>query len=140
MQASSLLILPDRSMGPLDLSGISDQRLMEAFIDDLSYSNKQLFQTKDGANKDVCKWSGIKCDGRRKVSQISWISTEEKHLIFDGTMSFTNLPASLKSFAIQVSEPKDKLLLKRLCGFYSSEGRLRRIFGRSDFLQYVRVF
>ena len=108
MQASSLLILEDRSMGPLNLSGISDQAIMEAFIDGLNDTSKQQFKTSDGHYKDVCKWNGILCNGRRQVKEIMWDSTKQHDFILMGKLSFVNFSAYINSITIHCREPGDE--------------------------------
>ena len=108
MQASSLLFLRDRSMGQLDLSGISDQAIMEAFIDGLNDTSKQQFKTSDGQYKDVCKWNGILCNGRRQVKEIMWDSTKQHYFILVGKLSFVNFSAHIKSISIICCDPGDE--------------------------------
>ena len=108
MQVSSLLLLQDRSMGPLDLSGISDQAIMETLIDGLNTTSKQQFKTIDGQYKDVCKWNGILCNGRRQVKEIMWDSTTQPQPSFTGSFSFANFPPFTKIIRIRTRESENE--------------------------------
>ena len=109
MQASSLLLLPDRSIGPLHIDYLSDQALMEAFIEGLSAQSKKKFMHADGTYKDVCKWKGVKCNGRRRVTKIEWLSTNLHPLRYPlrGTLSFEALPPCISTIKIGPIEPPD---------------------------------
>ena len=114
MQASSLLLLQDRSTGAVDLKDLSDQAIMEACVDGFIDTCKKNFKHQDGTYKDVCKWSGIRCNGRRQVTQIIWISEEEIELDSVGTLSLASLPRHLKDVIIEMGEPKDVLFTLEL--------------------------
>ena len=101
MQASSLLLPHDRSIGQLNVSGLSDQIIMEVLIDGFHDSCKQQFKHHDGTYKDVCKWRGIKCNGRRQVTDVTWLE-KDSEIVIDGVVHFTNLPSNLKTFIIEM--------------------------------------
>ena len=101
MQASSLLLPQDRSIGQVNISGLSDQIIMEVLIDGFDDSCKQQFKHHDGTYKDVCKWRGIKCNGRRQVTAITWLE-KDSEIVIDGAVPFTHLPANLKTFIIEM--------------------------------------
>ena len=70
MQAQSLLLLPDRSAAHLDITGLADQDLMEALIENASSDLKRVFQHPSGQYLPVCRWKGVKCNARREVVEI----------------------------------------------------------------------
>ena len=72
MNAPSLLILPDRNTCPLHVENMSDQAIMELFVEKYPESFQRKFKNKNGEFKDVCKWKGITCNGRRQVKTIFW--------------------------------------------------------------------
>ena len=71
MNAPSLFMLPDRNMFPLHVENMSDQAIMELFVEKYPKSFQRRFKNKDGEFKDVCKWKGITCNGRRQVTHLS---------------------------------------------------------------------
>ena len=108
MQASSLLLLPQRSMGPLDLRDLSEQALMESFIDGLNDNCKRQFKHRDGTFRDVCKWDRIVCNGRRQVIDITLNATDEPGLSIAGTVSLSSLPRRLEGIHAVDVESHDK--------------------------------
>ena len=69
MQAP-LLLVPHRSSAEIQMTDLSDQTLMEALIEQTSDEFKQPFQHPSGRYLPVCRWSGVKCNGRRQVMEI----------------------------------------------------------------------
>ena len=100
MQAASLFIVPNRIVCPLHLHGASDQALMEAFIDGLTEKSKHIFKNPDGSYKEVCKWKGVQCDGRRRATDINWGEITRVAQSFAGTMDFDLLPPSITCLAL----------------------------------------
>ena len=77
---------------------------MEALIDGLSSFNQQQFQARDGTYKDVCKWSGIQCNGRRQVTEIMWNFTKQDKFILIGKLSFVDFPPHTKGVNIYAKD------------------------------------
>ena len=102
MNIPIILALPDRSVGQLHLEYLSDQTMMEISIDLFSKIIQLLFQDTNGEYKDVCKWMGIKCNGRSRVEEIRW----KDAFRFSGVeeFSFNFLPRTLKTFYMDTSE------------------------------------
>ena len=108
MQASSLFLLPQRSMGPLDLRDLSEQALMESFIDGLTDHCKRQFKFHDGTYRDVCKWDGVSCNGRRQVISITLLATDEPKLSSQGAVSLASLPQYLECIYVEHVQSHDK--------------------------------
>ena len=72
MHAPTLFVVPDRSFGQVNLSSLSDQAIMEALVETFSAEAQASFKDSRGEYKDVCKWNGIICNGRRRVQEIRW--------------------------------------------------------------------
>ena len=72
MNTPSILLVQDQSIYPFDLDFLSDQTIMEIFIDQFPGEFQATFKHPSGDFKDVCKWKGIKCNGRRRVEDIYW--------------------------------------------------------------------
>ena len=100
MQASSLLLLPDRSVCPLHLSAASDQALMEAVVFWFTDESKQTFMHPDGTYKDICKWRGVQCNGRRRVKNVDWGTNGNIAESFAGVIDFEALPPSTQSLSL----------------------------------------
>ena len=67
-----MLFIPDYSVGQVNLDAVSDQTLMEMLIEHLEPASIRQFKESTTEFKDVCKWSGVKCDKRRRVTIIKW--------------------------------------------------------------------
>ena len=76
MNPPSLLVLPGCSATELNISGLSDQDLMEALIDEASDNFKQIFQHPSGKFLPVCRWQGVHCSARREVTSINSFQCE----------------------------------------------------------------
>ena len=105
MNAPTVFILPDRSIGQLYLEDLSDQSMMEAAIEKFPERLKDLFKDPKGEYKDVCKWMGVKCNGRRRVESIQWVNefrdSKSNGSPFDMcTFYFDLLPRKLKKFHV----------------------------------------
>ena len=70
MNVSSLLLGPDRHTCHLELNSLSDQECMELLFDALDSASSEDFKDPTDEYKDVCKWRGVKCNGRRRVVYI----------------------------------------------------------------------
>ena len=92
MNVSSLLLGPDRHTCHLELNSLSDQERMELLFDALDSASSEDFKNATGAYKDVCKWRGVKCNGRRRVVYI-----EIFHSI-SGTLNLSYLPERIETF------------------------------------------
>ena len=95
MQASSLLLHPDRSFGELNLNSFSDQALMEMLIDGLKADSKKRFTNADGTYRDACKWKDVECNGRRHVMCITWKLEADDKPLLKGTLNLLSLPPRL---------------------------------------------
>ena len=69
MQAP-LLLVPNRASADINMTDLSDQTLMEALIEKTSDEFKKPFQHPSGRYLPVCRWPGVKCNGRRQVVKI----------------------------------------------------------------------
>ena len=95
-------------MCPPRLSDLSDQALMEAAIDELTENAKEKFRQPDGTYKDTCKWEGVTCNGRRRVTGIEWCNGDLKEMEahpFDGYMSLNALPLLLENLYLKFDNP-----------------------------------
>ena len=100
MQPASLLLAPGRSIYPLNLSALSDQALMEAFIDELTAESRADFTNPDGSYKDKCKWRGVRCNGRRQVIEIDMENEGKAAKSLTGKLSFASLPPTLSNLHV----------------------------------------
>ena len=107
MNAPSLFLLPERSTGELDIKNLSDQTIMETLVDPFPDEFQANFKNANGDFKDVCKWSGVQCNGRRHVVDISWddLFPETEQPCHDIHMDL--LPPRLKAFLL-VTNPFGK--------------------------------
>ena len=113
MNAPTLFILPDRPItNQLHLEDLSDQTMMEAAIEMFPERLKELFKDPNGEYKDVCKWMGVKCSGRRRVESIQWVNEfrdsmsngSEMDLYSACTFFFDLLPRALKKFHVHTRD------------------------------------
>ena len=95
MQPPSLLLLPDRSIGDLHRTALSDQDLMEALIEDTADEFKQTFQHPSGKYMPVCRWNGVLCT-RRQVTRFHFASFHMRES--PATIDFAFLPPNLTHF------------------------------------------
>ena len=95
MQAPSLLLLPHRSSAEIHMTDLSDQTLMEALIQETYDDFKQLFQYPSGRYLPVCRWLGVKCNGRRQVVEI--VSEEFPYIDYQSILDISFLPPHIKS-------------------------------------------
>ena len=102
MQPSSLLFVSDRSMGSINLSALSDQTLMELFVEELDDASKEQFKLSNGDYLLACDWKGVKCI-KNRVSEI-FFNIHDKYAMkpMHGTLSFSALPRSIKSCEIRM--------------------------------------
>ena len=70
MYAFHLFISADPYLGRLDYSLLSDQALMEMFIEGFDEQTKKTYQDKHGMYLDVCEWSCIECDDDGRVVEV----------------------------------------------------------------------
>ena len=75
---------------------------MELLINGLESKSCDVFKDSTSAYKDVCKWVGIVCNGRRRVTSV-------KLYHISGTINLFNLPEHVKTFAI--SQRKEMTLV-----------------------------
>ena len=113
MHTSSILVLPEQSTYPLDLDHLSDQTIMESFINQFPNEFQANFKHPSGDFKDVCKWKGIKCNGRRRVEDIHWdnvfpkISPSAAHM----QVSLDFLPKLLRRFFVHTGHGENRSLI-----------------------------
>ena len=50
---------------------LSDQTLMEILVEGFSELTKEKLQEADGTFRDVCQWTGVKCDDNGRVVVIT---------------------------------------------------------------------
>ena len=100
MNTASILLPLRNNRDTLHLNALSDQSLMELFIEGLDADTKARFQHRDGTYKDVCKWGGVTCDGRRCVRLIQW-EQEFQGAQWCGKLDFAFLPRQLESFVFK---------------------------------------
>ena len=91
MNTASILLPLNTRMGSLHLKALSDQSLMELFVENVDDFHKAQFQNSDGTYKDTCKWIGIKCDKKRRVTRIHW-EQEFPGTQWSGHLDFALLP------------------------------------------------
>ena len=65
-----VLLSVDPSLGRLDYSLMSDQALMEMFIDGFDDKSQKQYQDDHRMFLDVCEWPSIKCDHDERVVEI----------------------------------------------------------------------
>ena len=111
MNVPSLLLLPDRSTGQLQLEGLSDQMIMECFAQTLGFSMQKWFRNADRTYKDVCKWKGVKCKGRGRVDKIIWTDAFPGFYSYGG-FPFYPLPPTLKVFHMSDYSGKKQFRIK----------------------------
>ena len=70
MCAFQLFLSLDPSLGRVSYSLMSDQILMEMFIEGFSDETKRKYRDRDGMYLDVCKWPRIECDIDERVTKI----------------------------------------------------------------------
>ena len=75
----------DHCLGRIDHKSLSDQTLMELFIDGLDENSKAKYQNDDASYVDVCDWGLVECDADARVVQISY-------QIVSGTIQFSFIP------------------------------------------------
>ena len=96
MQAPSLLLLPDRSIGELHSTAIPDQDLMELLIEDMSDDFKKIFQHSSGKYVPVCRWKGVTCNAQRNVLHVQFAKFKKGKA--PAKIDFAYLPRSLVNF------------------------------------------
>ena len=107
MNPASILLPLDTRMGSLHLQALSDQSLMEIFIEGLEAESKARFQHADGTYKDICMWIGIKCDKKLHVKEIHW-EVELRGAPWTGLLDFSLLPLSLQEFTFKRDPRKNR--------------------------------
>ena len=60
----------DPSIGRVDYSLMSDQTLMELFVDGFDEETKKKYQDNEGMYLDVCQWPQVECDDGERVIEI----------------------------------------------------------------------
>ena len=69
-----LFLSVDPSLGRLDYSLLSDQALMEIFMEGFGDDIKNRYKDIHGMYRDVCEWLGIQCNDDQRITQIGIIS------------------------------------------------------------------
>ena len=95
-----------------ELKNLSDQTIMETFVDRFPDEFHANFKNANGDFKDVCKWTGVQCNGRRHVVNISWkdpfpVAEQPCHDIH-----LDLLPQRLKTFSLFTSPYDDFPIFK----------------------------
>ena len=70
MCAFQLFLTGDPSLGRIDYNLLTDQALMEMFIEGFDEETKKKYQDKHGMYLDVCDWLCIECDEDDRVIEI----------------------------------------------------------------------
>ena len=86
-----LVLTVDSSLGRVDYTLLSDQTLMEMFLDGFDDETKKQYQDKHGMYLDVCEWSGTKCDDDGRV-----VKMEIDSGATSGSLELCYLPAKMK--------------------------------------------
>ena len=111
MQAPSLFVLASRATDNLSLSDLSDQTLMEMLIEHMKICPSEKFRDETGAYKEVCKWPGVQCNGRRRVNHIWWFDRFLKETVLRGTVGFRFMPQLTRNFVIHASDERSRYSL-----------------------------
>ena len=140
MQVSSLLVIPDRATDCLSLSDLSDQVLMEMLIERMDKGPSDQFRDKTGAYKEVCKWPGVQCNGRRRVRHVRWMDRFLKQTPLAGTLDLRYIPPLTRNFVVHTSDKESRstisgtvdtaALPRSLSGFFIP---YQQFFGTFDF-------
>ena len=86
----------DPSLGRVDYSLMSDQTLMEMFIEGFDDETTQKYQDSEGMYLSVCKWSGIECDDDERVIGIEMDSTN-----VGGSLALCYVPPKVRELYIR---------------------------------------
>ena len=86
-------ITADQALGRVDYHSLSDQTMMELFIENLIGDSKRLFESEEGMYRDVCLWDGVTCNDEGRV-----VAYTEPYYYLYGTASFSFLPRSIRCF------------------------------------------
>ena len=108
MQAPSLFVLSSHATDSLSLSDLSDQTLMEMLIEHMEICPSDQFRDETGAYKEVCKWPGVQCNGRRRVKHILWLERYLKDVVLRGTVDFRFMPQRTRNFVIYAGDEQSR--------------------------------
>ena len=96
MCAFQVFITVDPSLGRLEYSLMSDQALMEMFIEKFDDETKKENQDKHGMYLDACEWECIECDDHERVVEIDIDSRS-----VSGTLDLCYVPPKVKVLEIR---------------------------------------
>ena len=149
MQISVLALTADTDLGKVDYASMSQQNLMELFIENMDDSEKDEFQDGNGEFLDCCDWDGVECEDD-EVTEIDFSErfgedfalqfrflpqTVEKFVgstnSFEGELECSDLPKSMKSLSIGECYFKGTLDLPRLPPVFESLEVFQNGFERS---------
>ena len=134
MDVASIILQPDSRFGALNPYILSDQARMESLVDGVDSSSVAVYKDDEGRYKHVCKWKDVRCNGRRRVTNIIIESA------LPGKVDFSFLPELTRIFSIRSFVYGDNAeianckvsgtlntasLPSRITDFYSSDLNLR---------------
>ena len=90
-----LFLSVDPSLGRVNYSLMSDQTLMEMFIEGFDEDTENKYQDSEGMYLDVCDWSCTKCDDAERVIQAEMHSTD-----VSGSLDLCYIPPKMKGLKI----------------------------------------
>ena len=82
----------DSAVTTVDKSLLSDQTLMELFVETLGDAARSAFTDADEAFTDACSWYGVQCDSVGNVQEINWNTMKA-----GGTLRLEFLPLHTES-------------------------------------------
>ena len=111
MQASSLLLAPDRSMGLISFHDMPDQAMMEMLVSQIHELSSQNFKKANGDYRNVCQWPGVWCNRKRRIVKIKWEDNPLRQCPVSGTLDLRYIPPRTLFFGIDFAEKYSKRAL-----------------------------
>ena len=105
----ALFLSVDPSLGRVDYRLLSDQTLMEMFIEGLDEDTENKYQDSEGMYLDVCDWSCIECDDDDRVIEIHIGSG-----IVSGSLEMRYLPPKVQRLNLAENQLTGEIDLKQL--------------------------